>query len=927
MLTINGSLSLEGDTLTATKGLSGQGADGSGPGTVNVGQDGGIVLNKTATISNLLINLAGDNAYLQHNESDANDYAANGGALTLAANTKVVSTGAQTSITSSGYWDGAIVNNGEIDVVSGDLTIAPGIFVNNGAIDVLGGGLSIAYNTQFSNYGTVAITNAQCAVGAVTGAGGFVLNDNARLVVTGANAGGTIAFNASTATLEIGYGVQVDAVISGFGRGDRIVVDGRITDAVYNSGDGTLKLYNDGGLVETLTLSGASYTFDLFTVTSNGSGSVITELPNAATVDQYLANKAAFDALAGGFVLLDAAANIAAHLAQLDNPAISSIGIADNAALSVSVAQLADATAALAKLQNQDQTSYKLLVSGAAADIEAGLSTLAANLDHIVSIALTDSGPAVVTLSIAQATDGAAALAKITTPHTLAIADVSANVASLTADRIAALASQGVTTISVTDQLVALNRTQRTAFGAAHVALQEPYSGGSYQIVDFNDDGSVREIQRFGVANRKWDATETIFGANGKPVQQTATVGAGHDVVYIKDYNADGVAVHMIRTSLSGAASETWYNDAGKRTRQLSANGVATVYSYDANNVLTETVQSGVTGRKWDTLDTRYVAGGKTLTATLGGALVYQRDYDAAGVLTHSITTALYGSASEIWYSAGSKSVSQVAEDGATTLYTYDANNVLVEARVSAIPGQAYDATAAIFVNGKVVSETWTKQGVVWQTESWDASGAVADVHNYVSGAFQGVSYTSVDHLYAAGLKTADVYLSSDGATLARQDYASNGGWTISVGGLVKTKLANANGSSEIRTTGITGQKYNETDVFYDASGKGVSEAWLSNGVVTAIKNWNPDGTVNSVESGARSSVDLLAFDPASTTLGYSENAGGGGVLTLSQGAEYLSFALLGQFSAADFALTPGSAGGVTVSAQNGQTVFLAAHA
>jgi hypothetical protein len=60
--------------------------------------------------------------------------------------------------------------------------------------------------------------------------------------------------------------------------------------------------------------------------------------------------------------------------------------------------------------------------------------------------------------------------------------------------------------------------------------------------------------------------------------------------------------------------------------------------------------------------------------------------------------------------------------------------------------------------------------------------------------------------------------------------------------------------------------------------------------------------------------LDLTAFDPTKTTVGFVENNGNTqGTLTVTQGATHVSFTLLGQYAAAGFQAEPDSGTGTNI--------------
>ena len=172
------------------------------------------------------------------------------------------------------------------------------------------------------------------------------------------------------------------------------------------------------------------------TISDNGAiGVSVAELTSDAAAIAELANQ---NGTAYQLAVADTAADIAAGLNGLNGSNIASIAISDDNAVGVSVAQLTSDAAAISKLANQNGNPYQLAVTDTAADIAAGLNGLDGS--NIASITISDNGA--VGVSIAELTSDATAIGKLAnasgTPYQLAISDTAANVqadlASLEAD-------------------------------------------------------------------------------------------------------------------------------------------------------------------------------------------------------------------------------------------------------------------------------------------------------------------------------------------------------------------------------------------------------------------------------------------------------------------------------------------------------------
>ena len=162
------------------------------------------------------------------------------------------------------------------------------------------------------------------------------------------------------------------------------------------------------------------------TISDNGAiGVSVAQLTSDATAISELANQ---NGTAYQLAVTDTAADITAALDFLDGSNIGSITISDNGAIGVSVAQLTSDATAISKLADQSGSSYQLAVTDTAADITAALDSLDGS--NIASITISDNGA--VGASVAQLTSDATAVGKLAnasgTPYQLAISDTAANV-------------------------------------------------------------------------------------------------------------------------------------------------------------------------------------------------------------------------------------------------------------------------------------------------------------------------------------------------------------------------------------------------------------------------------------------------------------------------------------------------------------------
>ena len=318
------------------------------------------------------------------------------------------------------------------------------------------------------------------------------------------------------------------------------LTDGAGFDGLTSSGPGVYLLSGTAGaitseldaLIFTPGASSGTTTFTLTDTTSvNTSASDATTTvtvepggPVVVSMSTFLADQSALDETPGEFDISDTAANITAHLDQLNDPNIDAITISDNGQVAPSVHQLTSDATAIGKLENAVPGPVLLAIKDTAADVQAGLSTLvadtseiasitasngpvavsaatfladqptldkivggfaisdtaadvAANLNalngdsHVTSIALTDGGTPVLTISIAEALNDTRALGEITSLHTIALADTAADIELITSTQAAALKTDGYASIASTTGPVAMTLAEAETLSGDGIAV------------------------------------------------------------------------------------------------------------------------------------------------------------------------------------------------------------------------------------------------------------------------------------------------------------------------------------------------------------------------------------------------------------------------------------------------------------------------
>ena len=204
-----------------------------------------------------------------------------------------------------------------------------------------------------------------------------------------------------------------------------------------------------------------------------------------------------------------------------------------------------------------------------------GAAHIAAHLDelnadpHVTSISF--SGPlgangTPLTLTLAQALNDTHALAAFTSTVCIAATSSAGGIEALTASQIAQLSLSGVTQLVATDQGVALTAAQKMALGAVMLAIVQPYSGGSEEVIRYQSSGLLASVSYRGIVGQPYTyytisygvtgasyASDTIYyGSDGRP--ESATYNNGMTSTWT--YADDGARV-VAYQGMSGSAGYT----------------------------------------------------------------------------------------------------------------------------------------------------------------------------------------------------------------------------------------------------------------------------------------------------------------------------------------------------------------------------------
>ena len=125
-------------------------------------------------------------------------------------------------------------------------------------------------------------------------------------------------------------------------------------------------------------------------------------------------------------------------------------------------------------------------------------------------------GTRTLTLTLAQALNDTRALS-ILDPFTVTVLDTAAGLQALTATQIADLSSSGVTMLEASDVDVAFTTAQKKALGAAGIALEQPYSGGTVEVINYFASGVLESAEYLGIVDEASTSYTVDYGTNGEP--------------------------------------------------------------------------------------------------------------------------------------------------------------------------------------------------------------------------------------------------------------------------------------------------------------------------------------------------------------------------------------------------------------------------
>ena len=375
-------------------------------------------------------------------------------------------------------------------------------------------------------------------------------------------------------------------------------------------------------------------------------------------------------------------------------------------------------------------------IVGSAAHIAAHLDLLNADA-QVLSISLNGAGGNVLTLTLAQALNDTHALAVLAKPFSIVATSSAGAIEALTTDQITQLSASGVTELRATDRDVdVLTAAQKEALGAANLAIVEPYSGGSVEVVRHQRNGLLASVSYSGIAGQSYTSYTVSYGADGKPASATYSNGMTSSYTYLP-----GGSYDVLYAGVTGepyTAYEMHYGSNGKPITAFYDNGMMGIWTYNPDG--THSIEyDGVTGQAYTSYVIDYGTKGNATSAAYNDGMTATWTTNADGtskVDYSSVAGAVFSSYSQDYAPNGTLDTATYS-NGMQAYYTYlaDGSHDVLYANVAGQPYTAYEMhygsngrpTTAFYNNGMM--GTWT----------YNADGSYAVEYDGVTGA----SYSS----------------------------------------------------------------------------------------------------------------------------------------------------------------------------------------
>lgn len=337
-----------------------------------------------------------------------------------------------------------------------------------------------------------------------------------------------------------------------------------------------------------------------------------------------------------------------------------------------------------------------------------------------------------------------------------------------------------------------------------------------------------------------WIETALKYGGGGPGLQQ---------FIQLLQFDANTAAAQLDSTQIATIQQSVARWSPGQPTPYEAPSS----YSYQRSATGT------FAGATYTTIQDNYTASGvhaATLYLDASGTEIGEYDYLGGGsfslviggVLTQTYTRNSDGSYDYHYFSAvNSNGVKYASYDD-----QYTSNNVRVGRTFYDASGVA-QATETYLGGGAF---TDTIGGNLYQTYT-PGSGGTYDYRYYLTGTYQGLSYASYDNHYtSSGFRDQQSYFDGAGNLIGFQSYVPGGGYSVTVGGVLKlTEAVQSGGTYDYRyytPVSFHGVTYASYDDQYSASNVRTGRTFYdASGVAQATQTYQGGGSYTDAVGGA----------------------------------------------------------------------------
>ena len=417
-----------------------------------------------------------------------------------------------------------------------------------------------------------------------------------------------------------------------------------------------------------------------------------------------------------------------------------------------------------------------------------GVASIAAHFDElnadpqVTSIALSGVGGNGLALTLAQALNDTHAIAALAKPFSIVTMSSAGAIEALSASEIAQLSASGVSQLRATDQNVDLTAAQKKALGAAKLAIVEPYSGGSVEVIRYQPNGLVASVSYRGIVGEPYTSYTITYGTHGRPLGASYGNGMTAACTYYSDGTYQIAYAGVIGEPYT--AYEMHYGSDGKPTAAFYDTGMMATWTYNQDG--THSIEyDGVTGKAYTSYTINYGTNGAPTSAVYNNGMtaLWTNKADGTSQIDYfNVTGAAFTSYSQE-NGANGTPVSATYSNGMQAYWTYlsDGSHDVLYGNVTGQPYTDYGIrygsncrpTTGFYNNG--MTATWT----------YNADGSYAVEYDGVTGAYYnsdtinfGEDGRAASATYNNGVTSTWTYADDGARVVAYQGMSGGAGYT-----------------------------------------------------------------------------------------------------------------------------------------------------